>query len=297
MGEQSDKYLLPFNNQTIECDRVTNVLGATKGSGGLATWYGREERKAWKEAVLSAAPPEKAIPAAFGSAWGQLEHFVNSLTDDDDDLFASRKRDNAGDAGSNLHALISHDAKGTQVTEHEWYTWADVEKFHMWDKFRRENGIEYVDSEKRVYSPNLMVAGTLDVTFMWKGVMWLGDFKTGTLRRDAAVQMVTYWVLREETLAIENKVLDRQREFTEAYAQGGLPVIEWPRFGIIHIDDDGLEFYEVDLKLPDLLARNFLYRLQAYRDDQILRPFRRMYPPPKILKNGTVKEPIWLRAS
>jgi len=298
-GADTDKYLLPYKGDMLSCDRVTTILGATKGSGGLAQWYGREERKAIQEIVswLPTVSMLKEDERQFAEVEGIRTAVLSLPTDDDDDLFASRIRDSKADSGTNIHTLINIDATGQKlpadvvITEDEW------RRFTYWDKFRRDEGIEYVDSEMRVYSPNLLVAGTLDLTFKWKEVFWLGDTKTGRLKRDAAVQSVIYWLLRQETLAIQTGDVDTQMRFARDYKLGIVPEVEWPRFGIVHIEDERVEFYEVDPKLPNALARNFMYRLYLYRQDQVMRPFRRLHPAPRVLKDGTSKQNIWLRAS
>lgn len=298
MGKgQSNKYVLQHNGQTIDCDRVTAVLGATKASAGLALWYGREERKAWTEAITSRIPSVNAAPNQVALALGEIENWIRLLTDDDDDLFASRKRDEAADSGTGIHALIYADATDTKIPDDLVLTEDDWRRYKMWEDFKEKEGIEYVDSELRVYSPNLLVAGTMDLSVLWKGILWGLDTKTGALRRDAATQMVTYWLLRHETLAIldgNQAVLD---EIADAYAHGQIPNIKWPRLGVNAVGDDGIEIYEIDPRECDRLARNFLFRLQVFRDDQTLRPFRRIHPGPKLLKSGEFKEVKWLRAS
>jgi hypothetical protein len=283
MGKgQSNKYILNHNGSTIECDRVTAVLGATKASAGLALWYGREERKGIQDILARGADPQAVLTLP---------------TDDDDDLFASRRRDESADSGTGIHALIYCDATDTKLPDDLVLTEDDWRRYKMWEDFKNQEGIEYVDSELRVFSPNLMVAGTMDLSVLWRGVLWGLDTKTGALRRDAATQMVTYWMLRYETLAIADgnqKVLD---EIADAYAHGNIPIIPWPRLGVNAVGDDGIEIYEIDPKEYDRLARNFLFRLQVFRDDQTLRPFRRLHPQPKLKKDGTYPEVKWLRAS
>lgn len=296
MGKEN-KYTISHNGQILECDRVTSILGATKASAGLALWYGREERKAWKEAITSRIPALDTPSSGLALALGDIENWIGRLADDDDDLFASRKRDESADSGTGIHALIYADATDTKFPEDLVLTEEDWRRYKMWEDFKNKEGIEYVDSELRVYSPNLLVAGTMDLSVLWKGVLWGLDTKTGALRRDAATQMVTYWLLRYETHAIaegNQKVLD---EIADAYAHGQIPNIPWPKLGVNAVGDDGIEIYEIDPREYDRLARNFLFRLQIFRDDQVLRPFRRLYPAPKLLKSGEFKEVKWLRAA
>lgn len=303
MGKgQSNKYLIDHQGTTLECDRVTAVLGATKASAGLALWYGQEEREAWKQAICERLPAVDASPATFALAVGAIENWVGSLKykgdkDDEDDLFASRLRDEAADSGTGIHALIYCDATGTKLAEDLVLTEDDWRRYMLWQDFKVKEGIEYVDSELRVYSASLLVAGTMDLSVMWKGVLWGLDTKTGSLRRDAATQMVCYWLLRDETLARNAENKERLAEIEDAYAHGTIPAMQWPRLGVNHIGDDRIEIYEIDPKQCDRLARNFLFRLQIFRDDQTLRPFRRLYPPPRLLKSGEFQEAKWLRAS
>lgn len=297
-GDDVDKYLLSYKGDMLSCDRVTTILGATKGSGGLSTWYGREERKGIQNILRMFSAPVACtnVETWWADNKRVLDEILN-LPIDDDDLFASRIRDSKADSGTNIHKLINIDATGEKLPADVVITADEWRRFMYWDKFRRDEGIEYVDSEMRVYSPNLLVAGTLDLTFNWKGVFWLGDTKTGRLKRDAAVQSVIYWLLRCETLAIKYNDEKTIAQFAFAYKNGLLPIVTWPRFGIVHIEEAGVEFYEVDPSLPEALARNFLYRLHLYRQDQTMRPFRRLYPAPRILKNGTSKPAGWLRSS
>lgn len=297
-NNQSDVRLIPHNGEVLECNRVTSVLGATKASAGLSTWYGKEERKGI-QAIATWLPTEAMLledPRQFKGV-EEIRTAICSLTlDDDDDLFASRKRDDKAGAGTTIHELINLDAlrvkapANFQCTEDEW------RRFMLWDTLRLEKEIEYVESEKTVYSPNLLVSGSLDLIVRWNGRLWLLDTKTGKLRRDAATQAAIYWVLRMETKAIEEKDLAAQEAFRLAYSQGTLPKLDWPSLGVLHIDDDKIEIYEIDPALHEDLAKNFLYRLQIFRQDKTLRPFRRLYPEPKVFKNGKTQEVKWLRA-
>jgi hypothetical protein len=278
-NKQSNTYLIPFKGGTIQCDRVTSILGATKASAGLANWYGVEERKGLQAMVVNG------------------QDILSLPLDNPDDFFGSRVRDMKADSGTGIHALINCDATGEKLPDDIVLTPKDWERYKFWEDLKEREGIEYVDSELRVYSPNLLVAGTMDLSVLWKGVLWALDTKTGRLKRDAATQVVCYWMLRHETMAIQEGNEALLEEIAEAYAHGAVPNIKWPRMGVLHIEEDGVEIYEIDPALADQLARNFLFRLQIFRDDQTIRPFRRIYPGPKVLKNGTVKPAIWLRAS
>lgn len=280
-NKQSNKYLIPYKGGTIACDRVTSILGATKASAGLANWYGQEERK--------------GIQAM--AARGDIDAIMRLPLTIPDDFFGSRARNVKADSGTGIHALINCDATGEKLPDDLVLTQLDWERYRLWEVLKEQHDIEYVDSELRVYSPNLLVAGTMDLSVLWKGVLWALDTKTGRLKRDAATQVVTYWLLRHETLAIQEGNEALLEEISEAYAHGAVPNIKWPRMGVLHIEEEDLSIYEIDPQIIDQLARNFLFRLQTFRDDQTMRPFRRIYPGPKVLKDGTVKPAIWLRAS
>jgi hypothetical protein len=288
--DQTNTYLIPYKGGTLECDRVTGVLGATKASAGLSDWYAREER----------AGIIRHIKA--GGAVSEIENRTQVVEGKVVPwYFAEEIRDAKAHTGTVIHHLIHQHATGESLPADMVPTADEIRRFEMWKKLMVSEGIVYASSELRRYSSVLLVAGTLDLKVSWRGRLWILDTKTGRLKRDAAVQAATYTVLDAETSLFEAEDWPGLEKFQAAYKRGEVPQFEWPSLGVLHIEDDSVELYEIDPKLNEMLVRNFLYRLQIFRDDQQMRPFRRVWQADKVDKKGNVKpfEPSdkWLRAS
>ncbi len=285
MSKQADTYKLEYNGSIIECDRVTNVLGGTKGSAGLAEWNAKEERAG----ILRILGKHSKIEDAIAEIDARL------IQNDDGKMvpwyFADELRDTAADNGNTVHHMVHRDATGEPLPATDVITPVAEQKFGHFLALKKATGFKYVESEKRVFSPELGVAGTLDLFVEWSNEEWLMDTKTGRLKRDAATQSITYAVLRAQTKAIEDGDVATLTEIQRAHREGRVPNIKWPRIGVLHLEEDGAEIYEIDPTLFVPLFRNFLFRLQAFRDDQTMRPFKRVWP----LKDG--KESKYLRAS
>jgi hypothetical protein len=91
----------------------------------------------------------------------------------------ARKRDDAAEKGTDLHALVEEyvrqcierrDGKPDLVPLYE-----SIQPFIKWAV---DNNIRFIASEKQLYSKELWVAGTCDLVFEKDGKRYVGDIKT-----------------------------------------------------------------------------------------------------------------------
>ena len=108
-----------------------------------------------------------------------------------------QKRDKAGDIGTIVHSSIQQWIRGAKYP-------ADISKqadkmisnFIIWAK---ENKVEFLASEKRVYSEKYFFAGTYDFLCKIDGKTWLGDIKTSSgIYPEMFFQCAGYQICEEE---------------------------------------------------------------------------------------------------
>lgn len=241
-SSSEDVYEIVHEGKTLVCDRVTNVLKATKSSQGLINWYGK---------------------------LGTIE--------------AEKVRDSTADVGKATHALIEQDLTGRKPGPDIAITQAAVRRFGHYLDWKAAHKVEpvpgYQCAEHTVYSPDLLVAGTLDLHLIVDGDEWIWDTKTGSaVRRDFADQVAIYTIFAREGRARALQDLPTLKMFKESYAACKAPAIVWPRMGILHITADGLCSWELNPDEREFYVEDFLHRLKSYRHDQTVRPFRRVWP-------------------
>lgn len=179
-----------------------------------------------------------------------------------------RTRDKAGDIGSIVHKLIEIYVKNkidktefhyerakedallesnTELTEEE-----DKKIFPMFEQFlnwEKEENIEFLLSEQKLYSRKHWFAGTVDLVFKKDGNIYIGDIKTS---RDIYIthfiQMGGYQIMLEEL----NKI-----KYCAGYC-----VINIPK----RIKKDGTGTKKVKfVSNPDVYVEAFLHCLGLYR--------------------------------
>lgn len=253
-----------------EYDRVTTILRATQSSDGLLNWMAKLERQKCLSIVVE-APDKQAA----------LEN-LRSL----DRYEGTQVKEEKADLGSQVHTLIEE--LYTQKKPAMEITNEAKRRFDSYLQWTTRRGFKAVASERTVYSPLLEVAGTLDLEGDINGQTFILDVKTGALRRNAAVQLAAYALLRSEMRALDDPAV--HAEFERAYMDFKAPwpfLKDYPALSVLHIPEDGLMEYEVDPKEVEHLVLDFLWRLHSFKLDKEIKPFRRIYPVP---------QEEWLRA-
>jgi len=107
----------------------------------------------------------------------------------------ARKRDKAADVGSKTHSWIEQWIKGENPKE-------DKDISHMTSKFIewvKENEVEFLSSEERVFSEKHFFAGTYDFMCKIDGKVYLGDLKTSSgIYNEMFFQTAAYQLAHEE---------------------------------------------------------------------------------------------------
>jgi len=119
----------------------------------------------------------------------------------------TRKKEEGGSAGTDVHALIEAYIKGLiekcegKANQANYLASENpngqVQQFIAW---ARENEVEFLASEKRMYSEELWLGGTCDAIALIKGKKYVVDFKTQDRMWDRVpfLQMAGYLILLEE---------------------------------------------------------------------------------------------------
>jgi hypothetical protein len=95
----------------------------------------------------------------------------------------ARKRDDAADAGTDLHALVESTVKAAiqrhdGVIPSEWMALPELTAINPFIKWAYKENIRFIATETRLYSKELWVAGTVDLVFEKNGKRFVGDIKT-----------------------------------------------------------------------------------------------------------------------
>ena len=107
-----------------------------------------------------------------------------------------RKKDKAGDWGTAVHKAIEE-----WIKEGKEPDLVDEQKV-VFDKFKdwvKENKVEFIESEKHLYSEKLWIGGICDLVFTMNGKKYIGDIKTSSgIYNEAFFQMGAYNLCLEE---------------------------------------------------------------------------------------------------
>jgi CRISPR/Cas system-associated exonuclease Cas4 (RecB family) len=101
-----------------------------------------------------------------------------------------KKKEKAGDWGTTIHTAIEEWIKLKIESKLEGEQKIVFDKFKEWVK---ANKIEFLESEKHVYSRELWIGGILDLVFTMDGKKYIGDIKTASgIYQEAFFQMGAY---------------------------------------------------------------------------------------------------------
>lgn len=114
-----------------------------------------------------------------------------------------KKRDKAGDWGTKVHEAVEVWVKtGKRIPLTDKIQNKVIDKFINWAE---ENNVEFLESEKNVWSKEMWIGGIVDLVFIMDGKKYIADIKTSSgIYNEAFFQMGAYHMCLEEMGAIED---------------------------------------------------------------------------------------------
>lgn len=111
-----------------------------------------------------------------------------------------RKKEAAGEAGTDLHALIEEYVRHCIATNHGHATFTTLPAIDAFMQWATKQNIRFLATEQRLYSKELWVAGTCDLIFEKDGKRYIGDIKTYKKLWDRIpmIQCAGYSIMFEE---------------------------------------------------------------------------------------------------
>jgi len=170
---------------------VTTILGVI-AKPALIQW-------AANEGVTAAIARARAI-SKLGLPLTETLALIDATYDEA--RYAHRKKkEDAAEKGTDLHALVEEYVRRWIGGEHLWPDIPDkfkpIEAFIVW---ARQNEIRFIATEQRLYSKELWIAGTCDLIFEKDGKRYIGDIKTYKKLWDRVplIQCAGYGIMWEE---------------------------------------------------------------------------------------------------
>lgn len=132
----------------------------------------------------------------------KLDHYEITPQQLDEAKSAHRKKkEDAGAKGTDAHAIIEGAIKAAiQINNGYVINNGDMpEQVQHFLDWAIKNNIQFLASEKQVYSENAWVAGTTDMVFVKDGKKYVGDVKTSSaIYTEHFYQMAAYRMMLEE---------------------------------------------------------------------------------------------------
>lgn len=114
----------------------------------------------------------------------------------------AKKRDKAGDIGTEVHQMIEYYANSQIKGEKNVIVSTNAKVQKMFDKFvewAEENQVKFLLSEQKIYSEKHWFAGTVDLIIEIKGRKYIADIKTARdIYNTNYIQMAGYHIALEE---------------------------------------------------------------------------------------------------
>ena len=157
-----------------------------------------------------------AKPALIGWSARMAAEYVRENLTSLDDLEAvceaaksahAKKRDKAADSGTDVHASVENYVREC-ILKHSGHPLATYdESLNQFVSWANDEGIRFIESEKKLYSRDLALAGTVDLVFEKDGKRYVGDIKTykKLWDRTPMLQCAAYSIMHEE---IDGKPFD-----------------------------------------------------------------------------------------
>ena len=130
------------------------------------------------------------LPYLQKSNWGQIEKILEEAR-----KAHTKKKEKAGDIGKTVHAAIEEFIKTGKEPELDEQ---GMKMFNHFKKWKDDNYVGFLESEKHLYSEKLFVGGIVDAVVEIDGKTWIMDVKTGGVYPEAFYQMAAYQILWEE---------------------------------------------------------------------------------------------------
>ena len=119
----------------------------------------------------------------------------------------ARKRDDAAESGTDLHALVETWVRAC-IAENDGYPKvAEEGPIFAFTKWAIKENVRFIATETKLYSKELWVAGTVDLVFEKGGKRFVGDIKTYKKLWDRVplIQCAGYALMAEEMNAIRTR--------------------------------------------------------------------------------------------
>jgi len=121
-----------------------------------------------------------------------------------------KKKEEAGQKGTDVHALIEQEIKNAIENTHgflskKWKEQYDSEQILHFFDWALDNKVKFLDSEKHIYSKEYFLGGVCDFVCEIDNEVWLGDIKTGSgIYPEHFWQTAGYQLLFEEMGVYQN---------------------------------------------------------------------------------------------
>ena len=153
-----------------------------------------------------------------------------------------RKKEEAGQKGKDVHAIIENMIKFA-IKERDGvidcsleYENKQIQNFVEW---AIKNRIEFLESEKQLYSKELWFAGTCDFICKIDGAMWLGDIKTSSgIYPEHFAQCAGYQIMIDENklYEISGHIIINLKKTGEFEEKRSISLEDYKRFFLAALD-------------------------------------------------------------
>lgn len=108
-----------------------------------------------------------------------------------------KRKEKAGDWGTGLHKAVEEWIKENKLPTNLDET--QTIGFNNFKNWATENKVEFLESEKHLYSKEMWLGGIVDLVFRMDGKKYIGDIKTSSgIYNEAFFQMGAYHLMLEE---------------------------------------------------------------------------------------------------
>lgn len=139
-----------------------------------------------------------------------IENFADKGSDDGGNYFTiyehilveaktahRKKKETAGDWGTAVHGAVESWIK--EKVEPTTLDEMGMVAFTNFKKWAEDNKVEFLESEKHLYSKEMWTGGIVDMVFMMDGKKYIGDIKTSSgIYNEAFFQMGAYHLMLQE---------------------------------------------------------------------------------------------------
>lgn len=114
----------------------------------------------------------------------------------------TKKKEKAGGIGTKVHEAVEKYIKSGEMKSDDKLIQKCLNNFMSWAK---EDKVEFVESEKNLYSKKYWLGGIVDFVCKIDGEIWIGDVKTSSgIYPESFLQMAGYQLMLEELGLYEN---------------------------------------------------------------------------------------------